>query len=191
MNKFSYTMNLEPHDDGLWLEEERRETITHKKYDQSGSAARIIGLGFRAWVRGLQSHDCRFFDVCQRNYIDRFGFKDGMVLSTKLGNWVSALDQMKNRPFSIYGPSAEGFSFDEVVAISMIAACQHSQCPALKACLFAITETSDLNLPEYAARDFAEGLIDAGEILSDEFITLPLAIMAASGGPTPPTDYVI
>lgn len=142
-----------------------------------GSTARMIGLGFRSWVRGTQTHDSRFFDICSQQYIQNFGLKDGLVLSTKLGNWVDALDKYKKRPLSVYGTNASGFSYDEVVAISMIAACQHAECPALKACIYAITEASEIDLPQHAAQDFADGLVDAGKILHPDCIALPLTAM--------------
>lgn len=141
-------------------------------------AERMVGLGFRCWVRGMQTGDTRFFDVCSRQYISRYGVKDGLVLSTKLGTWVNSLEKMRARPLKIFEVSAPGFSYDEVVAISMIAACQHAECPALRACIYAITEASEIDMPQFAAQDFADGLIDAGQILRPECITYPLQHMA-------------
>ena len=140
--------------------------------------ANMVGMGFRCWVRGTQTHDTRFFDVCSRQYIQHFGLKDGIVLTTKLGHWVDTLDKFKSRPLSIHQHQALGFSFDEVIAISMIAACQHAECPALQACLYALTQAADLERPQQAAQDFADGLIDAGQILSQECIAMPLKAMA-------------
>ncbi|MBO6550816.1 MAG: hypothetical protein JJ964_14495, partial [Rhizobiales bacterium] len=60
-----------------------------------------------------------------------------------------------------------------------IAACQHSECPALKACVYAITEAADINLPQAAAQDFADGLVDAGQILQVNSIAQPLNHLAA------------
>ena len=138
----------------------------------------MVGMGFRCWVRGTQTHDTRFFDVCSRQYIQHFGLKDGIVLTTKLGHWVDTLDKFKSRPLSIHQHQALGYSFDEVIAISMIAACQHAECPALQACLYALTQAADLERPQQAAQDFADGLIDAGQILSQDCIAMPLKAMA-------------
>ena len=146
----------------------------------SGPAS-MVGMGFRCWVRGTQTHDTRFFDVCSRQYIQHFGLKDGIVLTTRLGHWVDTLDKFKSRPLSIHQHQALGFSFDEVIAISMIAACQHAECPALQACLYALTQAADLERPQQAAQDFADGLIDAGQILSPDCIAMPLKAMALEG----------
>lgn len=150
----------------------------------NASAERMVGLGFRCWVRGVQTNDTRFFDVCNRQYIQAFGLKDGLVLSTKLGSWVNALDKISKRPIKIEKIVTPGFSYDEVVAISMIAACQHSECPALKACVYAITEAAEIDLPQLAAQDFADGLVDAGQILQINSIAQPLNHMA-----TEPTHF--
>ena len=136
-------------------------------------AAHLVGLGFRCWVRGMQTLDKRFFDTCNHHYIQSFGIKDGIVLATKLGNWVDALDKVKTRRLIVHSPTEDGYSPDEAIAIAMIAACQHAECPALAACLSAITKATDLNLPHYAAQDFADSLIDAGQILPASCITAP------------------
>lgn len=146
--------------------------------DPARRAERLVGLGFRCWVRGLQTSDTRFFDVCSRQYIQSFGLKDGLVLSTRLGFWVNALTDVRKRPFSIFEVGSHGFSHDEAVAISMIAASQHAECPALRACIFAITEAIDIDLAQLAAQDFADGLIDAGKILRPGAIAYPLQHMA-------------
>lgn len=143
------------------------------------AAERMVGLGFRCWARGRQTGDSRFFDVCSRQYIQRYGLKTGLVLATRLGSWVDALERLRRRPLSLYSIQAVGFSHDEVVAISMIAACQHAECPALRACLFAITDAAETALPQHAAQDFADGLIDAGQILRSDCITYPLQHLAA------------
>jgi hypothetical protein len=139
---------------------------------------RLVGLGFRCWVRGVQTNDSRFFDVCSRQYVQAFGLKDGLVLSTKLGSWVNALDKVSKRPLRIEKISRHGFSTDEVIAISMIAACQHSECPALQACVYAMTEAADIQYPQRAAQDFADGLVDVGQILLPHSIAQPLNHLA-------------
>lgn len=143
------------------------------------AAERMVGLGFRCWARGRQTGDSRFFDVCSRQYIQRYGLKTGLVLATRLGSWVDALERLRRRPLSLFSIQAVGFSHDEVVAISMIAACQHAECPAMRACLFAITDAAETALPQHAAQDFADGLIDAGQILRPDCITYPLQHLAA------------
>ncbi len=152
-------------------------------------AERMVGLGFRCWARGRLTGDTRFFDVCSRQYIQRYGLKTGLVLATRLGSWVDALERMRQRPLSLFRIEAAGFSHDEVVAISMIAACQHAECPALRACLYAITEAAETDLPQHAAQDFADGLIDAGQILRPDCITYPLQHLAAPGSAAGPQGF--
>lgn len=140
-------------------------------------SARMVGMGFRYWYHGIKSLDTRFYEVCSKRFIHYFGLKHGLVLSTKLAHWVEAIDASKKRSLAVFGIDQMGFSYDEVIAISMIAALQHAECPAMKACLFALIEGPDIDHPHHAAQDFAEGLMDAGHILPTEYITLPLAAM--------------
>ncbi len=155
-----------------------RQSSCLQQRDHISNPARLVGLGFRYWVRGMQTARSSYYDLCCQNYIQAFGPPSGIVLATRLGHWVDALDQNKKRAFQVYDQGDEGFSYDEVVAISMVAASQHADCPALKACLYAITRSSDLDFPMLATREFAHGLIDAGQIIEPHVIAEPLATMA-------------
>ena len=162
--------------------------VTQKQEAHAGGSAAVgrlggpepmgfIGRGFRNWVQGIEAKDNQHFDRCLQLFVDGFGIKSGIVLSTQLGYWVDALDHCKARPFDIYEPDAAGFSHDEVMAISLVAASQHADCPALKACLYAITQSSDTHYAQQATQVFADGLIDAGLVIRPEAIMQPLAAM--------------
>lgn len=142
--------------------------------------ARLVGEGFRCWVKGIETSDPCYYDMCCQRYIQALGPVSGIVLTTRLGQWVEAIDQQRRRAIRVYEPDALGFSRDEVVAISMVAASQHGNCPALRACLYAMTENSDIGLSQVATDDFAEGLISAGQILGENQMADPLAAMAAA-----------
>ena len=94
--------------------------------------ASLIGLGFRCWLTGLKLGDERLYELCCQKYMQRFGTRDGIVLAHELGNWTETLATVSNRAFEVSTGSSIGFSRDEVLAISMVAAAQHSECPALR-----------------------------------------------------------
>ncbi len=168
-----YSKNdLDTHCPAAW-----RMSVSRSGIGLVSGPATMVGLGFRCWVRGVQTRDTRFFDVCSHHYVQRFGLKDGLVLTNKLSQWVDALETNKTRPTAIYKDDACGFSYDEVMAISMIAACQHGECPALRACIYALSHSNDFNQQESAAQEFSDGLIDAGQILDPSSIALPLIAM--------------
>ncbi len=110
--------------------------------------------------------------------MEQFGVRDGILLTNELGEWTEALLTSSDRAIETLPGAAIGFSRDEVVAISMVAASQHSQCPALKSCIYAITRKSEIEHVERATDEFAKRLTDAGQLLAPETITFPLLHMA-------------
>lgn len=139
--------------------------------------SQLVGLGFRYWVKALQTQRTAYYDLSTKGFIQAFGTANGIVHATRLGDWVSALDHCKQRAFDVYDEDDLGFSHDEVLAISMVAASQHGNCPALRACLYAITPSSSLDYALKATDAFAAGLIDAGQIIDPAAIAEPLKAM--------------
>ena len=61
------------------------------------------------------------------------------------------------------------------MAISMIAACQHEACPAMRACAFALLGCSMIDEVVTVAEDFAATMRKADQVLSPHHCTrLPL-----------------
>lgn len=53
-------------------------------------------------------------------------------------SWSLAVEACAVRPVTVLPVSALGFCRDECLAISLVAACQHDACPALRACACAL-----------------------------------------------------
>ena len=144
------------------------------------STERLIGLGFRCWLCGIRQRDAGLFELCCNRYMQHFGTCDGILLSNELGYWTEALAMFSNRQFEILDGTALGFSRDEVVAVSMVAAAQHAECPALKSCIYAITQRAEFEHLEHATDEFASTLTNSGHILSSDAILAPLMNMAGT-----------
>jgi hypothetical protein len=56
------------------------------------------------------------------------------------------------------------------MAISMVAASQHSECPAMRSCAFALLGSSDIDGVVESATEFGNVLRDFGHVLSDQSI---------------------
>ena len=94
-------------------------------------------------------------------------------------SWVTAeasLARLEN--FGTAGCS--GFCRDECMAIAMVAAAQQSSCPALKACAFALLESSDLENVVHATSEFASALVQEGIHLNRDSVALAPAALERS-----------
>ena len=76
--------------------------------------------------------------------------------------WALAVEASAARPVAVLPIDSAGFCRDECLAISLVAACQHDACPALKACAFALLGTSDLGRALVATEAVARTLSGAG-----------------------------
>lgn len=129
-------------------------------------AERLVGVGFRCWMMGLDTGDIDCWQTAFSEYEGCVGVDHAKMLVPGLSNWVRAVRGSAARPIQIAPRGCNQFCRDECLAIAMVAACQHSACPALKACAFALVGSSDVNRALDAAEEFATGLRKAEQILS-------------------------
>ena len=61
---------------------------------------------------------------------------------SELSAWVRAVSAAARREITVSATDCAAFCRDECLAVSMIAACQHNTCPAMRACAFALIESS-------------------------------------------------
>lgn len=129
-------------------------------------AERLVGVGFRCWMTGLDTGDIDCWQTAFSEFAGCVGVDKAKTLVPGLSNWVRAVRGSAARPIEISSRGCSGFCRDECLAIAMVAACQHSACPAFKACAYALIGSSDVNRALDAAEEFAIGLRAADQILS-------------------------
>ena len=78
-----------------------------------------------------------------------------------------------------------GFCRDECIAISVIAACQHDNCPALRACAFALLDSPHVDPMLDEAGAFANRLLEIDQRLSPSMICNVAAVTQAGGAMRP------
>ena len=137
---------------------------------------RIVGLGFRYWMLGRTTGDLRSWERAWDLYSGAFGVAGGRQALTHLSTWTSIMARNSCRRIEVNGATSNNFCRDECVAISMIAACQHQTCPAMRACAFALIETSEIDGVVAHAQDFATTLAGLDHVLS------PGSIVNTAGG---------
>ena len=138
---------------------------------------RLVGLGFRYWLHGHQHGDIAAWERAWRLYSGFFGAASARLVVTGLANWVGSLERAACREIEIFPVDCRSFCRDECVAVAMIAACQHHTCPAMRACAFALAESSLIDGLVGSAQTFADTLLSLDQILSPaSIVPAPLAL---------------
>lgn len=142
---------------------------------QLAGPERLVGLGFRFWMHGQRSGDIRSWEKAWSLYCGMFGPMRAKVAVGALSSWVGALGSASQREIEIGAGHCSTFCRDECLAISMIAACQHRTCPAMRACAFALIESGHIearriDVVATPAQSFADTLSSLDQVLSQSSI---------------------
>ena len=127
---------------------------------------RLVGLGFRNWLEGYRTGDITLWENVWCAYTSAMGAVAAKSAVSELSSWVRAIHTHTHRALQTSPPGCPGFCKDECVAISMIAACQHNACPAMRACAFALLGCSMIDEVVHGAESFAGSMRDADQVLS-------------------------
>lgn len=142
----------------------------------------LVGIGFRCWLAGYDTCDIQCWETGWNHYVSVLGPQNAKAAVAELACWVRCVHSFAARKIEVHAHNCAGFCADECVAISMVAASQHSACPALRACAFALLGTSEVDEVIDSAANFASVLRDAGQILSQTSIC-DAAILAQAERP--------
>ena len=143
---------------------------------------RLVGFGFRCWLRGLRTGDAGLWQLAWREYSNALGPPAARPVVERLSGWVLAVECEAARRIDTHPPDCLGFCRDECLAISMVAACQHNACPALRACAFALLGAAEVGRCVDSAASFAAELAQVDQRLSPASIYDALAVIPAPSG---------
>jgi hypothetical protein len=143
---------------------------------------RLVGLGFRSWMAGYQTGDIACWEYAWTTYARLLGPAQARPALTDLACWVRAIRGAACRRIEVFPAQCAGFCRDECVAISMVAASQHGACPALKACAYALLESSAIDEVVEGATCLGATLRTCDRILSPASICDALAMTGAVPG---------
>jgi len=143
---------------------------------------RLVGLGFRYWLHGFRTGDISSWEKAWCAYSGAMGAAAAKTAVSDLSCWVRCINSHTQRNLETSADDCAHFCRDECVAISMIAACQHHVCPAMRACAFALLGCSMIDEVVEVAESFAETMRGADQVLSPTFLHGPplLSIPAAT-----------
>jgi hypothetical protein len=137
---------------------------------------RVVGLGFRYWMLGLSTGNIGCWEKAWCLYSGLFGAVSARAAVGGLASWVGALSTASCRDIAVLPETCNRFCRDECIAISMIAACQHHTCPAMRACAFALIESSMIDGVVGKAQAFADTLASLEHRLSSgSIVAAPFA----------------
>jgi hypothetical protein len=142
---------------------------------------RLVALGFRWWMRGRAEGDIACWERAWSLYSGMLGVTGARMAVSTLSTWVGALGTCARREIEVFPTDCPGFCRDECIAVSMIAACQHGTCPALRACAFALIEQPAIDRVIGHAQAFADTMTGLEQVLSPgSIVTAPVDAKAAS-----------
>jgi len=142
---------------------------------------RLVGMGFRLWLNGFRTGDISCWERAWCAYSSAMGAAAAKSAVGDLSCWVRAINNHTQRDLETSATDCAQFCRDECVAISMIAACQHHACPAMRACAFALLGCSMIDEVVDVAESFAETMRGADQVLAPTFahgsplLTMPAA----------------
>jgi hypothetical protein len=136
---------------------------------QPAAAERLVGLGFRYWLKGFRTGDISCWDRAWCAYSDVLGTSTAKGVVTDLACWVGEINRHARRDLETSAVDCERFCRDECIAIEMISACQHEACPAMRACAFALLGCSMIEEVVRGAENFAATMRGADQVLPRSF----------------------
>jgi len=144
-------------------------------------AERLVALGFRYWMLGRNTGNVGCWERAWNLYSGIFGITGAKIAVANLSTWVGALSTTAHREIDVYPEDCRGFCRDECIAVSMIAACQHHTCPAMRACAFALVESSMIDGVVTQAQNFADTMVSLDQVLSaGSIVSAPAMLPAAN-----------
>lgn len=140
----------------------------------------LVGYGFRGWIAGYQTGDVQCWERVWRLYSNLLGPKAARGAVNCLALWAKSVSAASRREVEISPLEACEFCRDECLAISLIAASQHQTCPAMRACAFALIDSSLMDDVLLHSETFAVTMRVHDKIVSPEWIVNANAFVDSS-----------
>jgi hypothetical protein len=147
---------------------------------QSRNGARVaqmVGRSFRYGILARREMSAAGWSYAWQEMAGLAGPDEADRLLSVLGQFVDCVESSAARRIEVLPKACPGLCRDECLAVSVVAASQTGACPALKACVFALIESANVEPCIRSAGTFSNALRDAGHTLPPDFICNALALM--------------
>jgi hypothetical protein len=141
--------------------------------------AQMVGRSFRCAIHARRELAASSWSYAWQEIANVAGADHADRLIVALGDFVESVDAVAARQIEVLPKACPGLCRDECLAVSAIAASQLGECPAMKACLFALVETAQLEETIRSAASLSCALRDAGQALPPDAVCNALALMPA------------
>lgn len=137
-------------------------------------------MGFRCWLAGHRQGQLTCWEDAWNLYARELGPDAARAVIRDLSCWVRAVSGHAQREIRLCPAGCDRFAYDECLAVSMIAAAQHD-CPAIKACAYALLGAQPVEEVIVSASRFAACLRDNRVLLGPGPIVDPVGSAPAGG----------
>lgn len=144
--------------------------------------AHMVGRSFRSGMLARREKSALSWSFAWQEIAGITGPDSADQLIVALGAFVASVDTASARRIEVLPQGCPGLCRDECLAVSIIAASQLGACPALKACLFALIDSGNVEPCIQSAGKFGAALSDAGQTLPPDVVCNALALMPADAG---------
>jgi hypothetical protein len=139
--------------------------------------AHMVGRSFRCGIHARRTGTAAAWSFAWQEIAGLAGSVSADDLVDRLASFVETVDATAVRPIVVLPAGCPGLCRDECLAVSIIAASQLGACPALKACAFALLESSEVEPCMRSADAFSRALRDAGQMLSTDLVCNAVALL--------------
>ena len=142
---------------------------------------RLIGIGLRSWLSGADTGDISCWQKGWERYAEALGAERAKTVFMELGCLARLIQSNSGRKIEFESFDCPDFCRDECLAVAMIAASQHDQCPALESCARALSGKSGMTAIMTGATQLARTLQNADILLGRDLVDLTDALATSTG----------
>ncbi len=145
-------------------------------------AAQMVGRSFRCGMLAQRENPAISWSYAWQEIAGVTGAGHADRIFVALGAFVNSVESAAARRIEVLPKGCPGLCRDECLVVSIIAASQLGACPALKACVFALIDSGNVEPCIQSAGLFSAALSDAGQTLPPDVVCNALALMPGSAG---------
>lgn len=147
--------------------------------------AQMVGRSFRCAMLARRETSGVSWSYAWQEIAGVAGAAQADDLIIALEKFVESVDRTTARRIDVLPKGCPGLCRDECLAVSIIAASQLGACPALKACVYALIDSGNVEACIKTAGSFSTALRHAGQTLPPDVVCNALAMMPEEPGRTP------
>lgn len=144
--------------------------------------AQMVGRSFRCGMLARRGNPAIAWSYAWQEIAGVTGAGHVDQIFIALGAFVDSVEAAAARRIEVLPKGCPGLCRDECLAVSIIAASQLGACPALKACVFALIDSGNVEPCIQSAGLFSAALSEAGQTLPPDVVCNALALMPGPAG---------